>query len=140
MLGQDNTAFQAVKTQLPSGNSIKTFSASVQVAVAKLAATYCDVALNDPTQSGRIVPGFNFAGTVAASLDAAGHETLINGLTSSFWGDISTGVDRTATKPMMAALLTDLKTGLETGSTVQLHAIATGVCAATLASSPVTFL
>ncbi len=135
-----NTAFQSVKTQLPSGNSTKTFSASVQVAVAKLAAAYCDVALNDATQSARIVPGFNFAGTVATSLDAAGQETLINGLTTSLWGDLSTGVDRTATKPMLAALLTDLKAGLDAGNAVQVHAIATGVCTGALASSPVTFL
>jgi hypothetical protein len=135
-----NTAFQAVKTQLPSGNSIKTFSASVQVAVSKLAAAYCDVSLNDATLRAKIVPNFNFAGNVATALDAAGQETMINGLMASFWGDLASGVDQTASKAMLATLMTDLRTGLETGAVAQTHAIAVGMCTGTLASSPVTFL
>ena len=134
------TAFAAVKTQLPSGNSIKNFSASVQVAVSKLAAAYCDVALNDASLQAVVVPGFNFAANASTAFDAAGQETLINGLMSSFWGSLSSGVDNTASKAMLVTLLADLK-AVEPGAAVSnTHAIATGMCTGALASSPVTFL
>jgi hypothetical protein len=134
------TAFNATKTQLPAGNSIKTFSASTQVAIAKLAAAYCDVGLNDAALRGVIVPGFNFTGNVAVALDAAGQENLVNGLMTKFWGDVTSGVDNTASKGMLMTLVTDLRAGLETGPVASVHAIALATCTGALASSPVTFL
>jgi hypothetical protein len=134
-------AFANVKTQLPSGNNIKTFSPSVQVGISKLAAAYCDAALKDATLRPAILPGFDYEEPVASALDAAGQGKLIDNLMGSFWGSAATsGIDQKVGRTNLTALLATLKVGLEAEDATQTHNISVGMCAAVLGSSAVTFI
>lgn len=131
--------YNDVKTQLPTGNSLKTFSASVQVGVAKLAMEYCNAMMGNQALRSTRVPGVDFTAGPAAAFGGTGGDALVDGLISSFWLDDASGPDRAASKTMLKSLLGELQVGVANNAQ-QTSNIASGTCAAVLASSATTFL
>lgn len=76
--------YNEVEMQLPTDNSIKTFSSSHQVAITKLAAEYCNVLVDNGTLRAVVWPGFNFNGTPTNVLNAAGKTSIIDRTISHF--------------------------------------------------------
>lgn len=132
----DNNAvaniFEEVKGGLPGNNDIAMFSASVQNAIGKLAAEYCNEMVGDNTLREAAVPGFDFDGNVAASLNGAGVDTLVNGLVGSFWRGFESASDQMSVD-MLKQLANDLKGDVGTAA-ADTRAVATGVCTAALAA------
>lgn len=80
------TTYNAIKQQLPTVESIDTFVASQQVAVAQLAIAYCDALVESTSLRSAYFPGFNFTESAATAFDVTGRNQIISPLLSRIVG------------------------------------------------------
>jgi hypothetical protein len=133
-----NTLFRnELSTALPTDNDVKAFIGSGQVAIYKLAVEYCDALVRDTTRRATFFPGFNFAGTPAVALNAAGKEAIADALITNVWGkDLESLPPHAESIDSVVSLIDELMVGKTTPA--QTAAVVTGACTAVLASAPVT--
>jgi hypothetical protein len=130
--------FDTVRTQLPNSNDIKSFLASHQVGVSKLAIEYCDALMIDATKRAAVVPGFQFTAVPSTAFGGTGTSMLIAGLVDKFWGvDLENLPDAGESSAELDALLDALLAGENMGDVTVTAKTAKGVCAAVLSSAPV---
>jgi hypothetical protein len=129
------TEYNALKSQLPTNNSIKELNPARVSAYTKLAARYCDEMSRNAALSGAVVPGVNFATPPATAL--AQPQTIARALLERFWGtNLENLPDMTANVQTVAALIGEMAAGkAATAATSQ--AVLMGACTAVLASGPV---
>ena len=142
------TEFEKVKAQLPTTNTAASFAAANQGSITKLAITYCDVAIANATIRAALIPTFNFApASLAVGFTAPMKDLVIQNLTEKFWGaELALNPDLASAKLVLNPLIDKMVTnGLSVNNvnqsvTVRTQNIVKAVCAAVLASSPVTML
>lgn len=129
--------FVSLTTSMPTDSDIKGFLGSQQVSVFKLAVEYCDALVKDPAKRAEFFPGFNFAGTPAAALDASGKASLADTLVSKIWGkDLDFLPVHSQSVASVVALIDGVLVGKNTGQAAVTGAVVTGVCTAVLSSAP----
>jgi hypothetical protein len=128
-------------TSLPTDNDIKSFLGSQQVAVFKLAVSYCEALVANTTARAAVFGTFNFAGTPAASLNAAGKQAVADALVAKFWGkdleNLPAHADSTA---QVVKLMDDLLVGKSQTTATVTPVVVEGACTAVLSAAPVTML
>lgn len=131
------TVFTNLTTSLPTDNDIKGFLGSQQVSVFKLAVEYCDALVKDATKRAEFFPGFNFAGTPTAVLNASGKQDIADTLISKVWGkDLDFLPDHAESVASVVALIDDILVGKNMNQAAVTGAVVTGACTAVLASAP----
>jgi len=132
------TVYTTVRTQLPSSNDMKSFLASHQVGVSKLAVEYCDALMTNAALRDQTVAGFAFASAPNQAFAASGRSSLLSGLMNKFWGvDLADLPDTGEATAELDSLITDLLAGENMGSAVVTANVAKGVCTAVLSSASV---
>lgn len=141
--GTIRNIFEDVKTSMPLDNNIKSFSATTQTAVAKLAAQYCFEAIrnnrptiNDSGLSGRafVSPGFNWNET-PTNVSSMERADLVKTLLDNFWQRNPAGAAN-ADDTEFVALFNMLVQGEDNTSTTTRNA-GVGVCTAILSNANV---
>lgn len=128
-------------TSLPTDNDIKAFLGSQQVAVYKLAVTYCETLVTSATLRTKVFGTFNFAGTPNVSLNAAGKDLIAEALVTKFWGvGLESLPDHDASVDTVVALIDSLLVGKSATTATVTPVVVTGACSAVLAAAPVTIL
>jgi hypothetical protein len=131
------TVFNNLTTSLPTDNDIKGFIGSAQVSVFKLAVEYCDALVKDTTKRADFFPGFNFAGTPAAVLNASGKQDIADTLISKVWGkDLDFLPNHAESVASVVSLIDDILVGKNMNTAAVTPAVVTGACTAVLASAP----
>ena len=128
-------------TSLPTDNDIRAFLGSQQVAVYKLAVSYCEALVTSPALRANVFGPFNFAGTPAASLNAAGKTAVAEALIAKFWGKDLDGLPPfQQSTAQVVALIDQLLLGKSLTTVTVTPVVVMAACAATLSSAPVTIL
>lgn len=131
------TVFATLTTSMPTDNDIKGFLGSQQVSVFKLAVEYCDALVKDATKRAVFFPGFNFAGTPAAVLNASGKQEIADTLVTKIWGkDLDFLPPHTESVATVMGLIDNILVGKNTATVAVTGAVVTGACTAVLASAP----
>lgn len=131
--------YQEVKTQLPTNNDIKTFIASQQVGISKMAVEFCDVMVDTPNLRTSAAPNFNFSQSPNQAFSGAGAKNLVQGFMASFWGtNLSSVPDDNVSVQLLEGLVDDLLVGSNMGDPAVTLGTAKGICTAVLSASPVT--
>ncbi len=131
------TAFATLTTSMPTDNDIKGFLGSQQVSIFKLAVEYCDALVKDPAKRAEFFPGFNFAGTPAAVLNASGKQGIADTLVTKIWGkDLDFLPPHTESVATVMSLIDNVLVGKITTQVAVTGAVVTGACTAVLASAP----
>lgn len=132
--------FDQLTTQLPESNDIRSFLASHQVAIAKLAVEYCDALISNAQTAAVVLPGVNLNQAPSAALNAAGREMINKALITRFWGPGLADVPKMDDALVALSALTDqLLEGKDVNSAALTPNLVKGLCTAVLASGPVTF-
>jgi hypothetical protein len=143
--------YNTVKQQLPTVESIDTFLASHQTAVAQLAIEYCNALVEDTSLRASYFPGLNFGATANTYFAIQGNRDLvINPLLTKMIGtNISTQPTEASIRTALEDTTTDPRTSLPYGLFPRLIAGAAGsstdrtatvtkaACAAVLGSATV---
>jgi hypothetical protein len=131
------TVFATLTTSMPTDNDIKGFLGSQQVSVFKLAVEYCDALTKDVAKRAAFFPGFNFAGTPAAVLNASGKQEIADTLVTKIWGkDLDFLPPHTESVATVMGLIDNILVGKNTATVAVTGAVVTGACTAVLASAP----
>jgi len=129
--------FTNLTTSLPTDNDIKGFLGSQQVSIFKLAVEYCDALVRDPARRAEFFPGFNFAGTPAAVLNASGKQDIADTLVTKIWGkDLDFLPPHAESVDTVVGLIDNVLIGKNTAQVAVTGAVVTGACTAVLASAP----
>jgi hypothetical protein len=132
--------YAQLATQLPDGNDIRTFLASHQVAIGKLAVEYCDVMVNTPAAASVVLPGIALNGAPSTALNAAGREAINKALITRFWGTGMSGIpDMGESLSTLSKLTDELLAGKNLNTVALTPSVVKGLCTAVLSSGPVTF-
>ncbi|WP_127714091.1 hypothetical protein [Halobacteriovorax sp. HLS] len=127
--------YAAVKDQLPTTNSIKSFQSANQVAIVKLAAEFCNELVESASLRANIWPDLDFGRAPSSELDNEGRAYLIDSAIDHFWmlsdQEFSTKI---AAQSELNSLINDLLVGENQGSSAVTREIAKGVCISTLGS------
>src|SRR5262249_50249270 len=81
-------SYLAVRNQLPTGNELASFLSTSQVSIAKLAAVYCDSALEQAPLRNNLLGSFDISKKPQEAFAVGSREELFRGLTARFWGKI----------------------------------------------------
>ena len=135
-----DSIYQDLKLQLPTENNIENFLASNQVGITKLAAQYCDLAVENNTIRAQIWPGFNCTAAASSSFNTAGKANFINLTLNRFWGQNIDMPLRSPASTELTSLINDLLMGENMGSSVTTRNVAKGVCITALSSLKVLML
>lgn len=90
--------YAEVEMQLPTDNSIRSFSSAQQIAITKLAAEYCNSLVDNTTLRTAVWPNFNFGGRPSDVLNTAGKGAIIDRTILHFMR----GVDANATTTIVS--------------------------------------
>jgi hypothetical protein len=132
--------YAQLATQLPDGNDIRTFLASHQVAIGKLAVEYCDVMVDTPAAASVVLPGIALNVAPATALNAAGREAINKALITRFWGTGMSGIpDMGESLGTLSKLTDELLAGKNVNTAALTPSVVKGLCTAVLSSGPVTF-
>ena len=132
------TIYRQVELTLPTGNDVKTYSSSQQVAVAKLASEFCAILAGNQSLRDQVWPGLNFGGNPNTSLNQANRTAFIDNTIISFWGGMISSEEAQMAHEELNILMNDL-IGSDTNAAATQRAVR-GVCIATLSSAYVTIL
>ena len=135
--GQIETRYEDVVGSLPSGNSLDGFNASVQSAVIKLAAEYCNEVVGSSARRGEVFPGVNF-GDSPSNFSAAERANVVRLMIERFW-QRPAGTPANQDDADLVALMNDLLQG-EDNVSASTRAAIIGTCAAALGNANVLFL
>lgn len=134
--------YNQVALSLPTGNDVKVFSPTHQIAISKLAAQFCNVLVD--TQALRVVvwPNFNFGMAPGAEMSIARRTDAINSVVDAFWMGMVEGDELIDAKMELDALLVQLSTPgtNETNNGALTVKAMKGLCTATLSSAHVILL
>lgn len=136
--GRIRSVYASVSTSLPSENDVKTFMASHQVAVTRLAAEFCNETVNDVTRRTEIWRGFDFNIRSQNAFTEQNRLLIINKAIEHFWIVASDSEMATAQRqlvPMFDELLVD-----ETNNNTTTLKVVKAVCTVILSSAQVTLL
>lgn len=129
------STYAAVKDQLPTSNSIKSFQSANQVAIVKLAAEFCNELVDSASLRANIWPELDFGRAPSSELDSEGRAYLINEAIDHFWmlseQEFST---KLAAQSELNSLITDLLVGENQSSSTVTREVAKGICISTLGS------
>ncbi len=134
------SVYNDVKVSLPTDSEMKSYLSGHQVALAKLAAEYCNEMINDVTLRQKIWNNANYALTKDVAFKSANpavREELVTKLIGVFWGPSAAEEDKPELKQELLDLIDDLQEG-EVNNTASTGIIVKGVCTAALSSMHVT--
>jgi hypothetical protein len=125
-------------TQLPTNNDLKSFLASHQVGISKLATEYCDALLANTTLRASVLTGFNFNQPPATALADAPAGTVAAALIDRFVGpQMEFHSDRGTMQSELKNLIRELVQSAPAATPAETLNILKGACTAVLASSSV---
>jgi hypothetical protein len=133
-------AYNEVVAQLPTDNELKSFSASNQVGITKLAIEYCDRAVESATAREQIWPGIRFQDNLNTVMTPANQSLIVQQTMHKFIGQ---GVLPREVELAMDLELRDMLPFLITGeqnNAASTRRVVKGVCTAVLASLPLYLL
>lgn len=133
------TVFNDITIQLPSDNSVKSFLPSMQVAITKLAAEYCDRAVETDAYRKVIWTTIDFNQSPSQTLTPTNKISLINQSVDRFFGPIDASAMNSA-KSELLALYDTLINGESLTSNLTTKKVVKGICVASLSSAYVTLL
>lgn len=141
---QNNNSIQSlyrnISAQLPTDNSIKSFTASTQVAILKLASEYCNTATRSTTLRSNLWPSTNFGQRPADAYNSQRREVFIAESLESFLPQYEENdVEFLEYGQEMEALIVDLMNTSENTTTATRN-IAFGICTTLLSSLEVSSL
>lgn len=134
--------YSDIESQLPTDTSVKNFLTANQIAIIKLASTFCDRLFSSGTYYNAFFNNFNINSSPENVLSTQNQKlVMIQDFINRFWGQNVQpySVEETA-KMEMINLIDDLLVGESLGSSNTTRLIAKGVCTSMLASAPVTTL
>ncbi len=130
------TTYSLVRQQLPVNETIDGFSSSHQIGVAQMAIEYCNALVEDGGLRSSYFPGFNFNGTVTASLNAAGRDLLIDPLLDNVFGvGLTSQPDPVAAKAELNSLIDRLTVCGGSCASDRTETVAKAVCSAAIGSA-----
>lgn len=133
--------YKELKEQLPANNDIKSFTASQQTAIVKLATEYCDELIDDSNLRQQKFPSFNFASAASTAFSASGKAYLKSRMVEVFWGqNLNNLPDTSMLESRLETLISDLLVGENMGSSVTTRKVSKGLCITVLASAPTAIL
>ncbi|WP_408096436.1 hypothetical protein ACJVC5_15460 [Peredibacter sp. HCB2-198] len=141
---QTNTNVMKVYTEvalsLPTGNDVKVFSPTHQIAISKLAAQFCyAVVIETPTLRANIWPNFNFGQASGNPMSIERRTDAINGAIDNFWLGMVEGEELIEAQKDLDALMEELTKNEASSTNLTLKAMI-GLCTATLSSAHVILL
>jgi len=102
------TLYQSVNESLPATESLQSFVASDQMAIAQLSIAYCDALVSNPALAAAYFPGFNFSAPPASALSGAGFTAMITPLINNMLSANSAAGKFLATQPSAASVTTEI--------------------------------
>lgn len=134
--------YNEVALSLPTGNDVKVFSPTHQIAVSKLAAQFCNSLVNSQTLRTVVWPTFNFGTAPGTEMSPARRTDAINSVIDAFWLGMVEGDELIEAQLELDALLVQLSTPVaDEGNNSALTVKAMkGLCTATLSSAHVILL
>lgn len=130
-------AYGRLSNLLPDSPDARTFVASHQVAIFKLATEYCNALITAPGKLSAVV-GQDLPGSFPdAPLDDSTRAIFAKAFARQFWGSNLDGLPPTSqTVSVLSNLMMELQTG-KTPSSALTAAVVTAACTATLSAAPV---
>lgn len=132
--------YEEVESQLPTEQDVKSFISANQVAITKLATTFCDELVDNANLRASIWPNINFGSRSNDVYTESNKQYLIHSALSAFWGEpTSEQGDRNAVAIELVNLLNALLEDADNNSSTT-RMVAKGVCIPVLASAEVLLL
>jgi hypothetical protein len=133
------TVYRQVENTLPTENDPKSYQASQQVAVSRLAAEFCFVLIEDANLAAmrsQLWPGFNFT-IPLGNFNLGLRQQIARGFINGFWGEgLLSLQDEQAAEDEMLELMAELAAG-EVNNAANLRRVIRGACTAALSSGHV---
>lgn len=130
--------YTEVRTSLPSNNDIRSFLASQQSGISKLATEYCDAMMINATLRTAVVPSLNVTALPAAAWSTAARDAVINDFYKAFWPEgTENRPEESQVKGEVSLLIDQLLSSTLPATTASTLNIGKGVCVVFLSSSPV---
>lgn len=136
------SSYNDLQSQLPTDTSVKNFLTANQIAIIKLASTFCDRLFSSSSYYNGFFNNFSVTSSPQNVLDTQNKKLImVQDFINRFWGQNVQpySVEETA-KIEMINLIDDLLVGESMTSSNTTRLVAKGVCTSMLASAPVTTL
>ena len=127
------STFEAVRQQLPNGESIDGFVSSQQMAITQLAIGYCNALVEDTSLRAAMFPGFDFNSAPAVALDSAGLDAMLTPLLAQVADGLGTLPDPVSTRAELENLAQLLSANGNNAARTQ--TVVKSTCAAALGSA-----
>jgi hypothetical protein len=130
-----SSTYLAVQQQLPTDPTLESFSSSNQIGVAQLAIQYCNVMVNTPAYSNKVLPGVTFSG----SLYPAGTSTVTSALAARVLGSgLHSQPAASSVTTELGSLIGKLCATSACNTTARAQAVTAAACAAAFGSAEMT--